>query len=242
MVCSNDNTRNNIIKHQQVTLLDLIDRLLDKGVVVKGEILLSVADIDLVYLSLELLLSSVKTVEEAARKCDPRGARLIPWQTSPQEKPLDSALPEAEAWQIFNQSEFLQVPPPEIGRADSEPVPFSGENSQRQNDNEQAMASIVSPTIDYGSDQILQPRANIDPKNVEKGLAKLVLTLVELIRKLMEKQAIRRIEAEQLSASEVERVGNAFFLLDEKMEQLKKTFGLEDEDLNLDLGPLGELL
>ena len=88
----------------------------------------------------------------------------------------------------------------------------------------------------------MEPKTNIDPKDVEKGLAKLVLTLVDLLRKLMEKQAVRRIEAEQLNAGEIERVGNTFLLLDERMEQLKKTFGLEDEDLNLDLGPLGELI
>ena len=73
-------------------------------------------------------------------------------------------------------------------------------------------------------------------------MVKLVLTLVDLIRKLMEKQALRRIEAGQLNAGEIEDVGNAFFLLDERMEELKKMFDLTDEDLNLDLGPLGELL
>ncbi|MFL5663156.1 MAG: gas vesicle protein K [Ktedonobacteraceae bacterium] len=82
----------------------------------------------------------------------------------------------------------------------------------------------------------------MDQKNVEKGLTKLVLTLVELIRQLMEKQAIRRIEDGQLSDGEIENVGNAFLLLDERMEQLKETFDITDEELNLDLGPLGELL
>ncbi|MDQ2715581.1 MAG: gas vesicle protein K [Chloroflexota bacterium] len=82
----------------------------------------------------------------------------------------------------------------------------------------------------------------MDPKNVEKGLAKLVLTLVDLLRKLMEKQAIRRIETDQLSAADIESLGNTFLLLDERLQQLKETFGLQDEDLNLDLGPLGELL
>ena len=105
------------------------------------------------------------------------------------------------------------------------------------------MAARALPSvIDGGLDQLLKPKTNIDPENVEKGLAKLVLTLVDLIRKLMEKQAIRRIEAGQLPAREIERVGNTFYLLDERIEQLKTTFGLQDEDLNLDLGPLGELI
>jgi hypothetical protein len=85
-------------------------------------------------------------------------------------------------------------------------------------------------------------RINIDPKNVEKGLAKLVLTLIELIRKLMEKQAMRRIEAGSLSDEEIERIGETFMKLEIKMKELKEIFGLKDEDLNLNLGPLGDLM
>ena len=85
-------------------------------------------------------------------------------------------------------------------------------------------------------------RINIDPKNVEKGLAKLVLTLVELIRKLLEKQAMRRIEAGSLSDEEVERIGETLLKLENKMQELKEIFGLKDEELNLNLGPLGNLL
>ncbi|MBU1121146.1 MAG: gas vesicle protein K [Candidatus Omnitrophota bacterium] len=85
-------------------------------------------------------------------------------------------------------------------------------------------------------------RINIDPKNVEKGLAKLVLTLVELLRKLLEKQAMRRVNASSLSDEEVERVGEALMKLEEKMKELKEIFGLKDEDLNINLGPLGDLM
>ncbi|OGV96476.1 MAG: gas vesicle protein GvpK [Nitrospinae bacterium RIFCSPLOWO2_02_FULL_39_110] len=85
-------------------------------------------------------------------------------------------------------------------------------------------------------------RINIGPKNVEKGLAKLVLTLVELIRKLLEKQAMRRIEAGSLSDEEVERIGETLLKLENKMQELKEIFGLKDEELNLNLGPLGNLL
>src|SRR5205814_4256104 len=85
-------------------------------------------------------------------------------------------------------------------------------------------------------------RVNADRESLEKGLAQLVLTLVELIRQLMERQALRRIEGGSLSSDEVERLGETFMLLDQRMEELKETFGLEDEDLNLDLGPLGQLM
>jgi len=71
---------------------------------------------------------------------------------------------------------------------------------------------------------------------------RLDLTLIELLRQLMERQALRRIEAGSLSDEEIERLGQTFMKLDARMEELKQTFGLEDEDLNLNLGPLGDLM
>jgi hypothetical protein len=91
-------------------------------------------------------------------------------------------------------------------------------------------------------DTALRRRVNADRDSLEKGLAQLVLTLVEVLRQLMERQALRRIEGGSLSAAEVERLGETFMLLEHRMEELKEEFGLEDEDLNLDLGPLGKLL
>lgn len=95
----------------------------------------------------------------------------------------------------------------------------------------------VGTTIDA-----LPRHINADPEHVEQGLTKLVLTLVELLRQLLERQAIRRIEAGTLTDEETERLGQTFMRLQARMEELKQTFGLEDEDLNLDLGPLGKLL
>jgi hypothetical protein len=88
----------------------------------------------------------------------------------------------------------------------------------------------------------LSRRINADPESVERGLAQLVLTVVELLRQLMERQALRRIDAGGLTAEQEERLGRTFMELSERMEELKETFGLDDEDLNLDLGPLGRLL
>lgn len=85
-------------------------------------------------------------------------------------------------------------------------------------------------------------RVNADPERLEKGLAQLVLTLIELLRQLMERQAIRRIDAGTLTDDEIERMGQTFMKLEERMTELKAHFGLEDDDLNLDLGPLGTLL
>jgi hypothetical protein len=91
-------------------------------------------------------------------------------------------------------------------------------------------------------DAALSRRVNADRENLEKGLAQLVLTLIELLRQLLERQALRRIDGGSLSAAEVERLGETFMLLERRMNELKEQFGLEDEDLNLDLGPLGQLM
>ena len=99
----------------------------------------------------------------------------------------------------------------------------------------------ISGELDRLGDR-LDRRVVADPENVERGLAQLVLTLVELLRQLMERQAVRRVEGGSLTDEEIERLGLTFMRLEERMEQLKEAFGLEDDDLNLDLGPLGRLL
>jgi hypothetical protein len=81
-----------------------------------------------------------------------------------------------------------------------------------------------------------------DRENVARGLAQLVLTLIELVRQLMERQAIRRVEAGGLSDDQIERLGQALMALEGRMDELREEFGLAEEDLNLDLGPLGRLL
>ena len=89
---------------------------------------------------------------------------------------------------------------------------------------------------------VARPRINSDPANVERGLVSLVLTLVELLRQLMERQAIRRVEVGDLPEETVERLGLGLMRLEEAMDELREHFGLRAEDLNIDLGPLGNLL
>jgi hypothetical protein len=88
----------------------------------------------------------------------------------------------------------------------------------------------------------MSTRAQTDAEQAERGLAGLVLTVVELLRQVMERQAIRRVEAGGLDDDTVERLGTALMALEARMEELKEHFGLSDDDLNLDLGPLGRLL
>ncbi len=87
-----------------------------------------------------------------------------------------------------------------------------------------------------------EERIAIDPERVEEGLAKLVLTVIELLRQLLERQAIKRIEAGTVTDDEVERLGDTFLKLEQTMIELKGKFGLDGEELNLHLGPLGDLL
>ncbi|WP_160724734.1 gas vesicle protein K [Bacillus sp. USDA818B3_A] len=85
-------------------------------------------------------------------------------------------------------------------------------------------------------------RLPLDSSKVEQGLAKLVLTIIELLRQLMERQAMRRVESDSLTDEQIEELGLTLMRLEEKMEELKIIFGLENEDLNIDLGPLGNLM
>ena len=88
----------------------------------------------------------------------------------------------------------------------------------------------------------LSEKIELDSNNVEQGLAKLVLTLIELIRQLLERQALRRVEEDELSDEQIEELGITLMLLEERIQELKIVFGLEDEELNLNLGPLGNLM
>lgn len=87
----------------------------------------------------------------------------------------------------------------------------------------------------------LPKKLNLDAEKVEQGLAKLVLSLVELIRQLLEKQAMRRIEHGSVTDEEIERMGETFMKLEEKIIELRKAFNLDEEDLNISLGPIQDI-
>ncbi len=85
-------------------------------------------------------------------------------------------------------------------------------------------------------------RLNIDAEQVKNGLAQLVLTLIKLLHELMERQAVSRMDAGDLSETEIERLGTTLMKQSEQIDLLREAFGLSEDDLNLDLGPLGRLL
>jgi hypothetical protein len=104
-------------------------------------------------------------------------------------------------------------------------------------DLDQALASAMAATRTDGAHDI-----RLDPETVQQDIAKLVLTLIEFVRRLLELQAVRRMQAGTLTADEEERVGTTLMLAGEQIRVLTRQFGIPDEDLNLDLGPLGKLM
>ncbi len=105
-----------------------------------------------------------------------------------------------------------------------------------------APLTVSTVPVEHPQSHKGKDRIELEPGKLESGLAKLVLTVIELLRQLLEKQAIRRMDAGSLTDSEIERMGETFIKLKEKVDELKIVFGLEDEELNLDLGPLGDLM
>ncbi|MDX2540406.1 gas vesicle protein K [Streptomyces sp. WI04-05B] len=102
------------------------------------------------------------------------------------------------------------------------------------------LGAQATPAPDPG--QSPARRLDLDKDTVERDLVRLVLTVVELLRQLMERQAIRRVERNDLTEEQEERIGMTLMILDDRMTELRERYGLSPEDLNLDLGPLGPLL
>lgn len=104
---------------------------------------------------------------------------------------------------------------------------------------------LRAPTaMPAGTERPVRPgrRIDADPESVERGLVSLVLTVVELLHQLMERQALRRVEVGDLTPEQVDKIGLTLMALEARMAELRDHFGLEPEDLNIDLGPLGPLL
>jgi hypothetical protein len=111
----------------------------------------------------------------------------------------------------------------------------SSSNAEQSTEQDPAAAAL------HAIARALPERINADPEHVEQGLARLVLTVIELLREVLEHQAVRRMEGGTLTEEEIERLGLALLKLSRRMDELKAIFGLTDEDLNIDLGPLGRL-
>jgi hypothetical protein len=194
-----------IFGDERLELADLLSHVLDKGVVLKGEVMLAVADIDLIRLDVGLLLTAVETALQHGVAGESLSLGL---------RPARSAGAVSRASGSTMESQVVE----------SLPAP-----------KDVAMAPLEAVA------EGLPPRLNTDPDKIENGLAKLVLTLIEVLRKVLEHQAVRRMEGGHLSDEEVERLGVALLRLNDRMQDMKGIFGLTDDDLQIDLGPLGRL-
>lgn len=199
-----------LLGDQQVELAELLNTVLDKGVIVHGDVTLAVADVDLVKLNLGLLLSALETVEQTDRAGMANDRPTLANAFGPLSATADRERPLSPS---------VQSPPPQV----SEPS--------------NAAQSASLNAVAHG----LPDRINADAPGVESGLARLVLTLIEVLRKVLEHQAVRRMDGGKLSPEEIERLGLALSKLHDRMDELKRVFGLSDEDLQIDLGPLGRL-
>lgn len=173
-----------------VPLVDLLDRLLEKGVAASGDVVLSVAGVDLVWLSLRAVLKGIDGREKSRR-----------------------ASVGTDAGASSTPIERVGAPP--VNPRNVERTLEASPARRRTGD-----AAPTGP-----------PRLGIDQEDVDRGLVQLVLTVVDLLRELMERQALRRAEGPDMSDCEVEQLGVALMRLDERMRDLKAHFGFSDTDL-----------
>ena len=195
---------------RRFALADLLDRVLAAGVVLSGHVILSVAEVDLVYLNLQALLASVESVRDQPRPLPPRTDGPHQGRGAPPHRGHRAPLPPGGDRTAHTE------PPERTGLEALERFARRGFGIE---------ATRGSSDVD------------MDGERVARGLAKLVLVLVDQLRELMERQAIRRMEAGSLSAEETERLGDTFSALERAVDELKARFGLEDEDLTLGLEP-----
>lgn len=205
---------------EKTTLLDLLDRLLDTGVVVAGDLTLAVAEVDLIFASLRLVVTSVDKIWET--KPHVSGVGEPPDLPRPGENgpPFGPASPAGGAPLAAAPAKAV-LPDPTGGESGA----FGGSGSQPL---ERTSARV--------------PGGDFDPQKAGKGVVQLAVTIAELLRQLLEREALRRMERGTLAAWEVERLGQAFHCMEEKVREVKEFFNLKDEEINLDLGPLGKLM
>jgi hypothetical protein len=175
-------------------VLDLVDSIVDKGLVVDGEIVLGLADVDLIYLRLGALLAAADRVLDTRAGTGER-----------RRKRREGAHP------------LFSTPP--AGPAERSP-------------SAPAASAAIAPAT---------PAGPLAPDETSRSIVKLVLTLVDFVRRLLERQAVRRVREGTLTADETERLGTALMQLEQTIADFARQQGIELDELNLDLGPLGTL-
>jgi hypothetical protein len=206
----------------ELPLVDLLDRLLERGAALSGDLVVSVAGVDLVRLGLRALLQGIDD-----------SAQEKPQSGEAQER-RERAAPPSRALDHGERPLTAGSPPPvrtqRPGRSETRATARAPQPGARRGPREP-----LAPVETLGSRRA-DERISFDPDDVQRGLAQLVLTLVELLREVLERQALRRVESTSLGDADVERLGRAFLELEARMDDLKAHFGLTDRDLKLGLG------
>ncbi len=171
---------------KNAALVDVLDKVLEKGAVISGDMMIRVADVDLVFVGLRVFLASVSKARELS------GETGFDQEREP--TPEDIAFMERLQKEIRKAEENI----PKLMNADN-------------------------------------------PRETEQGLARLILAIIELIRKLMEKEAFRRVRSGTIAPVEIQKLGLSLKAVRKKMMEIQAIFGIKDEDLKLNLGPLGDL-
>ena len=175
-----------INRQDQVTLTDALDKVLEKGAVINGDIVVTLADVDLIFVGLRLILTSISKAEEISGRT--------------------------------------------FGERNREPTSEDKEYIEKLQEEIRRIEQNIPRHIDLGH-----------PQRAEKGLAKLILGLVEVIRKILEKESCRRVKSGTLSSIEIQKLGLSLKAIKKKIAEIQAIFGIEDEELNIDLGPIGNL-
>jgi hypothetical protein len=178
------------------SLLDVVDNLIDKGLALDTEVVLGLADIDLIYLRAGALIA-------AADRVFPRG-------------PGDR--------RRTRESRATR-------RSSSQTPPLAAPRTQ----------ASAAPVARLAAEAVAPMPTPIAPDDTSRSVMRLVLTLVEFVRQLLERQAVRRVRERTLTPEEIERLGTALMRLESTVHELAERHGLDPADLNLDLGPLGTL-
>lgn len=176
------------------SLLDVVDTVIDKGLAVDAEVVLGLADIDLIYLRVGALLAAADRVFTGTPKTRGRIATTV--------------------------------------QSSSEPA-----RAATITDREGLRSGIVTNDLDAAP----ASARTLAPDDTSRSVIRLVLTLVEFVRQLLERQAVRRVRERTLNAAEIERLGTALMRLEATVHELAERHGIDATELNLDLGPLGTL-
>ena len=218
----------------QGSLVDVVNHLLDRGVSLQGDTVVSLAGVDLVYLRLNVLLSSVESLRHRGGWADELPAEAVPSQPRP--------LPPPESVAAALGAARRPGQPPSGGAdlpagllLDAPPVaaPYASDAQVRV-----AAAKAAEPGVTPPPASLPQAGQN----GPSRSLAQLVLTLTEFLRQIVERQALRRVEGGGLDDAQLEKIGLALADLERSMKEMRELFDIEEHDLELDLGPLGQIV